>query len=69
MKFIKMNKELTFRDKIITMLKTSHQLLLVHECELNKMRHQTHLKEYEQRLINFCFDHYITKKLTKQQLC
>ena len=69
MKFIKMNKELTFRDKIITMLKTSHHLLLVHECELQKMRHQTHLKEYEQRLINFCFDYYITKKLTKQQLC
>jgi len=68
MKFTKMNK-LTLKDKIIIMLKLSHRLLFIHECELHKMRQKTNFREYEQRLINFCFDHYVTKKLTKQQLC
>lgn len=44
-------------------------LVFIHECELHKMRQKTHFREYEQRLINFCFDHYVTKKLTKHQLC
>ena len=64
-----MNKELTLKDKIMALVKIPNKLLFIHECELQKMRTKTHFREYEQRLINFCFDHYITKKLTKQQLC
>jgi hypothetical protein len=61
-------QQLSIRKKIIHLLRIGHKLLYIHFCELDKLRNSKHFKEYEQRLVDFTYDHYITKNLTKQQL-
>ena len=72
MKYLKRNKmkeqPLSVKKKIIYLLKIGHNLLYVHYCELNKIRNLKQFREYEQRLVDFVYDHYITKNLTKHQL-
>ena len=59
---------LSVKKKIINLLRIGHKLLYIHECELTKIRNLKQFREYEQRLVDFVYDHYITKNLTKQQL-